>query len=375
MKKILFSFVLLSVLACNDNTPAESETAPVQVVDRIELTPAQQAQISLSTTRPEMREINEVIRLQGEVILPPEARHEVSVPYAGQIKSARGVAGMKVAKGEELAALQSPDYLMLQEDWLKSRAALSGAEKEYERMKELILTKAASQRDFELAEADYLAKLAQHGAAEERLRLLGLDPKRITPEALSGSIALRAPIAGIVSEVNVHAGMGFSAGQSLYTIVDPSAVQFRLVLYEKDLYKVKTGQKVALTALDGAVDSVYATVRFIGPDLGVDRSVLVTCTPNSATTTLAPGAFITGEIHTSGVRTISVPLESVLRSEGQYLVFVKESEGVYQLTEVEVLSESAEFAAIRSGALDEQSEVVVKGAYQLLNTLKVGGEE
>jgi membrane fusion protein, heavy metal efflux system len=375
MKKILFSIVLLSALACNDNTPVEGEAAPAAIADRIELTPAQQAHITLSTTHPELRAINEVVRLQGEVILPPEARHEVSVPYAGQIKSARGVAGMKVTKGEELANVQSPDYLMLQEDWLKSRAALSGAEKEYERMKELIRTRAASQRDFELAEADYQSKLAQHSAAEERVRLLGLDPKRITPEALSGSITLRSPIGGIVSEVNVHAGMGFSAGQKLYTVVDPSAVQFRLVLYEKDLYKVKTGQVVVLTAMDGAVDSVFATVKFIGPDLGADKSVLVTCTPNSGTASLAPGAFIAGEIHTSDVQTISVPLESVLRNEGKHVVFVKESDSVYRLTEVEVISESDGFAAIRSGVINEQTEVVVKGAYQLLNALKVGADE
>lgn len=57
-------------------------------------------------------------------------------------------------------------------------------------------------------------------------------------------IPIKAPISGHITDVAVHIGTMVDPSQSMFTIVDNSKMHVDLLVYEKDLFKVKTGQTV-----------------------------------------------------------------------------------------------------------------------------------
>ena len=57
-------------------------------------------------------------------------------------------------------------------------------------------------------------------------------------------INITAPISGNVSEVYVTIGSAAEIGKPLFNIIDNSKMHVDLLVYEKDLFRVKPGQKV-----------------------------------------------------------------------------------------------------------------------------------
>ncbi|MBK9288336.1 MAG: efflux RND transporter periplasmic adaptor subunit [Flavobacteriales bacterium] len=69
----------------------------------------------------------------------------------------------------------------------------------------------------------------------EQLRLIGIDPAGLNAESISRSAALRSPIHGWVSKVNVNIGRYVQPTDVLFELVDPKDIHLALTVFEKDL--------------------------------------------------------------------------------------------------------------------------------------------
>ncbi|MBK8547763.1 MAG: HlyD family secretion protein [Saprospiraceae bacterium] len=54
----------------------------------------------------------------------------------------------------------------------------------------------------------------------------------------------QCPISGFVSDVYVKIGSSAESGKPMFTILDNTKMHVDLLVYEKDLFKVKVGQDV-----------------------------------------------------------------------------------------------------------------------------------
>jgi membrane fusion protein, heavy metal efflux system len=112
--------------------------------------------------------------------------------------------------------------------------------------------------------------------------------------------ALNAPIGGVITER--HANPGENTGsQPLFVIADYGALWAQLALFPRDLPRVKPGQKVTLTSVDGDLSGGGTIVR-IAPTEGAEHGAVsgvytARVTVDNADRRWTPGLFVEGRVH------------------------------------------------------------------------------
>ena len=141
------SLLILSTLllvACGNNdsenteTSAESSTPkeePVNGVKQISFTKDQYNLAGIETGEMEMRNLSNIIKLNGVIDVEPESMASVSAPLGGYIKTAGRLPGEEVKKGQVLATIENPEFIQIQQDYLESLSRLQFLEEEYNRQK------------------------------------------------------------------------------------------------------------------------------------------------------------------------------------------------------------------------------------------------
>lgn len=207
--------------------------------------------------------------------------------------------GKRVAAGEPLLALYSPDLVSAQEEYLLAR-----------RLDDDTLMAAARRR---LAlwniPADQFDSLEVRGTA-------------------SRTLLLRAPRTGEILEKDVIEGQAVQAGTNLFLIADRSALWVDLAVFEQDAAAVRVGTPAAITvdALPGR--TFRGRVAFILPRVDErTRTLTARVEVENAGLELQAGMYATAELSTAGRRVVSVPLTAVLPTGTSDLVFVNRGDG------------------------------------------------
>ena len=120
--------------------------------------------------------------------------------------------------------------------------------------------------------------------------------------------ALAAPIGGVITERHANPGEN-TTGEPLFVIADYASLWAELALFPKDLSRVKAGQRVRLTSVDGTVTGDARVIR-VAPSEGslhgtTSGLYAVRVSIDNAAGNWAPGLFVEGLIEVSQTR---VPL-------------------------------------------------------------------
>ncbi len=244
--------------------------------------------------------------------------------------------GKRVAQGEPLLALYSPELVSAQEEYLLAR-----------RLND-----------------DTLA-----ASARRRLALWDVPIDQVDSLEARGTVTrtllLRALRAGEVTQKMVIEGQAVRAGDNLFQIADRRRVWVDLAIFEQDARAVRVGTwaTVMVDALAGRTFRGHVT--FIYPQLD-DKTRTLTArleveNPDGA---LRPGMYATAELVGSGRRGVSVPLASVLPTGTRDIVFVNRGDGRFLPREVKVGLRGDSLVEIVTG-LKPGDEVVASATYLL----------
>jgi RND family efflux transporter MFP subunit len=260
-----------------------------------------------------------------------------------------------VSRGSTLVVLdQSP----LREAARSAAAALTAAQRNYERAKTLTAAGILPRKDLDQATAD-LAKARADVVTQQRLLQLSV---------------LHSPINGIVTKMNAVLGAAVDTNQPLVEISDPAAVDIIMSVGPTDAARVHPGAKVDLrsgekstgeavgegTVIDvaGTVDSASRSVS-VRVRAATTRRPLRICETIYAEITLAtrPNAVI-------------APVEALVPQGDEFKVFVVDPKGVVHSRPVTVGGRTEKIVEIKSGLSGGES-VVTYGAYGLEDGVKV----
>lgn len=177
----------------------------------------------------------------------PDVSREVPVisVASGRVIDIHARLGDNVKKGQLLLTVQSTEVTNAFDGYLKAVNDEALAQKAYVRAQDLNSHGAVSGAMLEQAEnAEDNAK-ADVTAAEEQLKLFGVDKSRPT-----NILNVYAPIPGVVISQNVTndaaAGVTLSGTATAFTIADLSNVWVICDVYENDLPKVHLGQEARI---------------------------------------------------------------------------------------------------------------------------------
>ena len=367
---ILFVFAILT--SCNSGE--KSREAQIKIVHSTEvvLTQEQFKTSGILLGNVAQRNISGTIKANGVLDVPPQNLVTISAPLGGFVKSTELLQGMKIKAGRVVVTLEHPDYIQLQQDYLESKSQLDFLQLEYQRQEELAKENVNAAKALQQSRANYFTTKARMLGLLAKLKFINIDPSALEKGVISSTINLYAPISGYVTQVNVNVGMHVNAADVMFRIVDTNHLHAEAQVFERDIPRLKIGQRVRLT-LSNDTRERTARVYLIGKEITPERTVRVHCHLDQEDPTLIPGLYFSALIETDNQLVNSLPENAVVNFDGKDYIFLEKNatQHQYKMTEIKRGSNENGFVQITLPAgIPFQTPIVVNGAYELLSFLK-----
>ena len=205
-----------------------------------------------------------------------------------------------------------------------------------------------------------------------RLRQLGAIANE------NGTLTIAAPISGTISDRETTTGeSGEDAGKKLMTIINGSSVQVSANIYEKDLDRIQTGQRVQIKVASLRDRTFTGQISVVGAVVeGATRVVPVKAKLDNPNGVLKPGMFAELEVLTdlTPAALLVIPKSALVTTNDKKTIVFVENGTAFQPTEVTVGKESGEFVEIKSGLFDGD-RIVTQRANQLYAQSLRGGDK
>ncbi len=329
--------------------PEPASTAPAG-----QLSPAQIKQLGIETVAATATTSTIIGTASGQIILPPDARVGVAIPFAGTVARTYVVLGQQVRAGDALAHLSSVDSVRTSAALARSQAQLAVAQAEERRAAQLV-------REGIMAEGRAEAALALRRQAETDVR----ENQRIlrqTGAGATGEIILRAPISGRVAAVSVQTGGPVDPLSTPFIVENTDRLMLDLQIPERLAGQVVPGLAVSIRQANGTL----ATGRVIAVSASLDpatRALTAQARLDSAPG-LVSGKTVTAVLKgTSATPAVRVPAAAITRLNGKDSVFVATAKG-FAVRHVTVGGVEADSAIITAG-LKAGEPVAISGISEL----------
>lgn len=344
----------------------------------VELTPEATAAARLDVQPVAEGTLGETLTRPGRIALDPRKEAAVSAWIPGQVDGISVRTGDRVRKGQVLATVQSPE---IGEAIGAFRAALArdeAAEARLQRLRQLEAEGVSSRAQVLEAEAVHAEADGALEAAEERLRVMGVDPSQGDPHAgehYTSHVPVRTPIDGEVLAADAQVGQLVQPGTRLFHVGDLDTVWLLVDAYEQDLPRVEVGQTVQFTTESWPGEVFEATIDHVGSLVDPQsRTVEVRAVVDNPGHRLKPNQFASAVLSGDSSRGpvgFVVPEEAVVELDGATVVFVRTAPGRFEARPVVVTTREVGKALISSG-VEPGDTVVFEGAFALKSELEKG---
>jgi len=379
MQKSFFYITLVLIIASCSQSPEKRisvEKPEAANNNTVTLTDAQMKNAGIETGAVQSETLNEVLKVNGVVDVPPQNIVSVSFPMGGYLKNTNLLPGLHVNKGEVIGVIEDQSLVQLQQDYLVAAARLTYLQQEYDRQKELSEQQVAAVKTFQQVQADFAAQKVLVKGLGEKLRLININPASLNENKISRSVPIYSPINGFVSKVNVNIGKFVNATDVLFELINPDDMHAALTVFEKDMPKVKIGQVAKVSFVDDPLKEYDCEVILVTRNVDDNRSGTLHCHFKTRPKNLLPGMFLNASIHIENVPALTVPEEAVVRYGNQQYVVQVTGKNNYQLVNVEAGMKENNRIAINSNAIDLRNmPIVTKNAYAILGKMKNAAEE
>jgi cobalt-zinc-cadmium efflux system membrane fusion protein len=291
--------------------------------------------------------------------------------------------GSTVNKGQTLAILENQEFVDIQQNYLEAKNKFEFAEADFKRHSELYKNDVYSEQNVQQVTSDYKNLKAQVKALEQKLAMIGINPKNLHEDDISSSVAVVSPISGFVKTVNINIGKFVAPADVMFEIVNSDKLFLELTLFEKDADKVVAGQKISFF-INNETEQHEAVIFQTGKSISADKTYKVYASVPGTCKNVLPGMYVNAMIEVSGSKVAAVPSESVVSFDDKDFIFIfdkdKEEGGKpfteYRMIEIHKGVTDGGFIEVilPEGFNVQTAKVVVKGAYNLLSAKKNAGE-
>ena len=328
---------LLTLPGCKKSfNPASGAASPVQAVEtgNAGLVTVNHPEQYPAVTAGRIDEPEE-LDVTGSVF--PDISREIPVISManGRVVDIRARLDDNVKKGQLLFSVQSPDISAAFDTYVKAAADEQLANKAYLRARDLYAHGAIAQSMLEQAvdaEKDAKADLV---AAEEQLKIYGVDKDHPSP-----IVKVYAPASGVIVSQNITeaaaTGVSLSGTATAFTIADLSSVWIICDVYENDLPKVSLGQEaeIKLAAYPGR--TLTGRVSDIGPVLDPTTRTAKVRIEVANPGILRLGMFVTATLKSRNkVTHATVPASAILHLHDREWVFTPAGHGQFKRVQVD----------------------------------------
>jgi cobalt-zinc-cadmium efflux system membrane fusion protein len=292
------------------------------------------------------------------------ARTAVVLPaFGGRVLELKVTLGERVAKGQALLVIDSPDLAQAYDDNDKAADALNLAEKFLARQKEQSKIGTASDQDLDTAKSNFRQAEAEYIRTQAHLKTLGVAADTKPAARL---LTVTAPVGGSITTLAVTPGTIINdPTQPIMTIADLSTVWVTAMVPEKDVAAISKDQDadVSLVAYPDRV--LHGKVLFVSDVIEPDtRRNKVRIAFANADRALKPNMYATVTLLGAQRSRVVLPSSALLMNNDRTTVFVAVAPWTFERRTVDPDLEEGTSVAIRSG-ISAGDQVVVKGGILL----------
>lgn len=378
---ILLSFPFYLAGCSSPNTEKEPEKETVhEESDIVTLTPEQHKLSEITLGDIELKELSGTTKVNGMLDLPPQSLVSISTPLEGIVKSTDMLQGKRVAKGALVAVMQNPEFIQMQQDYLDYKSQLQFLKQELDRQEELAKENVNSKKALQKARSEYQSVSARLLGQRSKLSIMNISFAALEKGQIQKTFNLYTPMAGYVTQVNTNIGAFASTTDVLFKIADTEHLHAELTVFEKDVPKLKLGQKVRFILANEEKERM-ATVYLIGREISKERTVQIHCHLDKEDTQLLPGMYLKAYVESGMNKVEALPDAAIVEFEGKKFVFIDQpadkGRNTYRYRMVEVKTGVAEngYTQVSFAMQISDVKVVTKGAYDLLSKVKNAEEE
>ncbi|QLQ23898.1 MAG: efflux RND transporter periplasmic adaptor subunit [Dechloromonas sp.] len=253
----------------------------------------------------------------ARVLVPNEQMRVVAAPVAGMLEMLAVAPGATVKRGQVLARLASPQALELQRDALQAGSQSALLRQSLKRDEQLFAEGLIAESRLQATRA-----AASQAAAQASERQQGLALAGIAPGKLGASLALTAPIDGVVLEQGGQLGQRVEAATLIYRVARLTPLWLEIQVPLGVAATLKEGMPIKLAERDIS-GRLIAIGRAVDP---ASQTVLLRAEVNQGAAALHAGQVLEVEIATpAGTQQQRLPAAALVRHDGKTYTFVQRS--------------------------------------------------
>ena len=327
------------------------------------------------------RSFSGAVDVNGRLAVFPQHKAIVTAILGANVTAIKVIEGEKVKKGQVLAYLSHPNLTNLQTAYIRTYNQMQYLEKEFERQKRLYDEGVSSGKIYQQTQADYRSIKGEVKGFEAQLKQLSINVRKIRDGNIYQTVPVVSPIDGNIKKVLVQIGQFVNAQAEILRIINIDHVHVDLMVFEKDVYKVREGQKVSFTVESVPGKTLSARIFSVGKNFELNpRIVHVHAEIDQKEFFLIPGMYINGKVYTESMSVIALPEEAIIAEEGKSYIFMAEAHQEDGKTEWEFTSVEVSTSASHEGwmeinllePLPKDVQVAWNNAYYLISEMKKG---
>ena len=311
----------------------------------------------------------EVLRASGRIDFNEQHLSRIGANVTGRVSEIYANLGQQVKQGEVLAKITSTELTQSQLIYLKAKSANQLAEQAANRATILYKEDVIALAELQRRESESSSAKAEYRAANDQLRVQGMDQASIDRLAKTGLIEsinhVVTSITGEIVERKINKGQVVQPADALFSVADLNTLWAISEVPENNSYLIRKGQKASLiipSLRNQEVDGVVAHVSSIVNTQ--TRTVVVRMELPNRNGQMKPGMLATMLIESQPMEKLVVPASAVFREDNQDHVFIRQDDNRYRMIPVKLGAEGQGYRPVIAGLHDGQ-EIAIDGAYHL----------
>lgn len=220
--------------------------------------------------------------------------------------------------------------------------------------------------------------------SEAQLVMMGLSTVKIQQGEIYSTIPVKSPIDGHIRKVEIKIGQYVQPQTDMFEIVNIDHIHADLMVFEKDMHKVKEGQKIRFSLPSDPTIELDAVIYSVGKAFEQDPKALhIHAEIENKEGYLIPGMYINAQIAVSNSESIALPESAVVKEGDKFFIFTAEKEKGSDVEEWGFKPVEVTIGSIDNGwmevklinQLDSNVQVAWNNAYYLMAELKKGEAE
>lgn len=391
---LMLALSLTLFLGCEENSNSEKDTQETKASDSketkghneeeggmrsVHLSEMKFNSLGIKVDSLPTKALSGVVKANGQLEVPSQYEATVTAILGGNITSIKVIEGDKVNKGQVLAYLSHPNLTRMQSDYINAYSRMQFLEKEFDRQKRLYEAEVGSGKTFQQTQSNYQSVKGEVKSYESQLRQLNLNASQVRSGNLYEYIPVVSPIGGYIEKVLVQIGQYVEPQTGMFMVVDNEHVHADLMVFEKDIYKVKEGQKISFTLESVPGSNLTGTIYSVGKQFEQNpKAVHVHAEIDNKEDYLIPGMYINGRILTEKKKVSALPEEAIIEEEGNPYIFTaqkhqEDGETEWEFKPIEIRTGKTEGGWVEIKLLEplpEGTQVAYNGSYYLISEMQ-----